>query len=73
MDIGALGERIHANGGGFLISGNPEKAYHQIISIFDDYDNYLRVAREIQEIQFKSTEQMADEYLDIYRRHLIRK
>lgn len=73
MDIGALGERIHANGGGFLISGNPEKAYHQIISIFDDYDNYLKVAREIQEIQFKSTEQMADEYLDIYRRHLIRK
>ena len=73
MDIGALGERIHANGGGFLISSNPEKAYHQIISIFDDYDNYLKVAREIQDIQFKSTEQMADEYLDIYRHHLIRK
>ena len=70
IDIGALGERIHRNGGGFLLSNNPKEAYDEIISIFDDEERYLRVANEVKDITFKTTKEMADEYMDIYKKFL---
>ena len=70
IDIGAPGERIHRNGGGFLLSNNPKEAYDEIISIFDDEERYVRVANEIKDITFKTTKEMADEYMDIYKKFL---
>ena len=70
IDIGAPGERIHRNGGGFLLSNNPKEAYDEIISIFDDEERYLRVANEVKDITFKTTKEMADEYMDIYKKFL---
>ncbi|RAP50414.1 MAG: hypothetical protein BZ136_01340 [Methanosphaera sp. rholeuAM74] len=66
LDIGALGERVKSNGGGFFIDRNPEKAYEDILEIASDTDEYMKVASQIPKIRFKTTKQMADEYLRLY-------
>ena len=66
IDIGALGERVHDNGGGFFVDNDPKKAYEQIIEISRNPDEYIRVANDIPSIKFKSTEQMGVEYKKLY-------
>lgn len=70
LDIGALGERIHRNGGGFFIENDGKKAYDKIIDISKNPDEYKRVANQIPDITFKSTEEMSKEYMDIYKKYL---
>lgn len=66
QDLGAPGERIRANGGGYLISSDPKEAYEQIISFKDKPAEYEEIMKSIEDITIKSTRQMADEYLRIY-------
>lgn len=66
MDIGALGERVHANGGGFILPDDPKEAFNKIISLSEDNENYQKQANKICDITFKSTAQMAYEYTKIY-------
>ena len=66
LNIGALGERIHKNGGGFFLDNNPQKAYEQIIDISHDYEKYVKTINEIPNIQFKTTKKMTEEYVDLY-------
>jgi glycosyltransferase involved in cell wall biosynthesis len=68
LDIGALGERIHKNGGGFFIDNNPQKAYEEIIDINHNSEAYEKALNDIQLIKFKSTKEMAEEYLNLYRK-----
>ena len=70
LDIGALGERVHKHGGGFFIENNPQKAYDKIIEISKNGDEYRQVQEEITRITFKSTKEMADEYLEIYAEYI---
>ncbi len=70
LDIGALGERVHENGGGFFIENDAKKAYDKILSIADNRAEYIRTVREISGITFKSTKQMADEYMELYSKYV---
>ncbi len=70
FDIGALGDRIKENGGGFLLSQNVEDAYNEILRISNDNELYTKVAKQIPDIEFKSTKQMADEYMEIYKKYI---
>ena len=72
IDIGALGERVHDNGGGFFVDNDPKKAYEQIIEISRNPEEYIRVANDIPSIKFKSTEQMGKDYMKIYEKFLPR-
>lgn len=67
IDIGALGERVHAHGGGFFIDMNAEKAYQDILDIISDEDVYAQKVEEITNIKIKTTQEMTDEYMDIYK------
>ncbi|RAP54353.1 MAG: hypothetical protein BZ137_02655, partial [Methanosphaera sp. rholeuAM130] len=70
VDIGAVGERIKENGGGFLINNDPQKAYDKIIKISYNRRLYMKKAKKIPKITFKSTEQMGYDYLDVYNDYL---
>ncbi|OED29867.1 glycosyltransferase [Methanosphaera sp. WGK6] len=70
MDIGALGERIKRDGGGFLISSNPKEAYTNILEIVNDSDKYNNVVKQIPSIKFKTTKEMAEEYMELYNKYL---
>ena len=70
LDIGALGERVQENGGGFFIENDAKKAYDKILSIADNRAEYIRTVREISGITFKSTKQMADEYMELYSKYV---
>lgn len=66
MDIGALGERVKNNGGGYIVSDDPKEAYEQIINFVENKDEYVQVRKQIEDIKFPSTRDMADAYLKIY-------
>lgn len=66
LDIGALGERVKNNGGGYIVSDDPKEAYEQIISYAEDVDEYIKVRKQVKDIKFPSTKDMADAYLEIY-------
>ncbi|WP_304125524.1 glycosyltransferase [Methanosphaera cuniculi] len=66
MDIGALGERVKSNGGGFIISDDPKEAYEQIIKYAENTDEYIQVRKQIEDITFPSTHDMAEKYLKVY-------
>lgn len=70
IDIGALGERVKANGGGFFLSEDPEIAYNEIINISKDKKEYVKTVNEIKDIKFKSIKQMGNEYDKIYKKIL---
>jgi len=72
-NIGVIEDRIIKNQGGWIIDrNNPEKAYDKIIDIA--YDNvefkYNEVKSNIKKMNFKSTEDMAKEYISIYKNFL---
>jgi GT2 family glycosyltransferase/glycosyltransferase involved in cell wall biosynthesis len=65
--IGVLEERVNNNGGGWLIDHeNPQKAYNEIIRIANSPDEYIKVVNQVNNITFKSTKEMAEEYRDLY-------
>ncbi|MBR3214728.1 MAG: glycosyltransferase [Methanosphaera sp.] len=66
IDIGALGERVHEHGGGFFIDMDAERAYRDILDIIADEDAYAERVNEITGINIKTTQEMTDEYMDIY-------
>ncbi|RAP47569.1 MAG: hypothetical protein BZ135_02025 [Methanosphaera sp. rholeuAM6] len=66
INNGALGERVSENGGGFFIENNPKKAYEQIIEMSTDLDRYLMFLDDISRMKFKSTKEMANEYIQLY-------
>ena len=70
VDIGALGERVSANGGGFFISMDATKAYRDILDIISNKEEYAQKVKEISQIRIKTTQEMTDEYLDMYRKYI---
>ena len=65
--IGVLEERVNNDGGGWLLDyKNPIKAYNEIIRIVNSREEYIKVAEQVKKINFKSTKNMAQEYLDLY-------
>ena len=70
LDMGAVGERIKREGGGYLVENNPQKAYRQIIEYATDTTEYERKKEEITRINFKTTKEMGQEYLEIYKKYL---
>jgi len=65
--IGVLEERVNNNGGGWLLDyKNPIRVYNEIIRISESNDEYVEVAEQVKKISFKSTKDMAQEYLDLY-------
>ncbi|HEY5752669.1 MAG TPA: methyltransferase domain-containing protein [Chthoniobacterales bacterium] len=66
-NLGALKERIQAEGGGWLIDPqSPQKWYDTMLTISDDLAEYDRQIRLIQQHPLKTTHQMAMEYIDFY-------
>ncbi|MDO8870920.1 MAG: glycosyltransferase [Methanobacteriaceae archaeon] len=66
-NLGAQKERtIKNNGGWFLDYQNPIAAYQEIIRISNSPEEYEKIARTVQEIKFKTTKEMANDYLKIY-------
>ena len=70
LDMGAVGERIKREGGGYLLDYNPQKAYKQIIEYAMDTNEYNKKKEEITKIKFKTTKQMGQEYMQIYAKYL---
>ncbi|WP_323735685.1 glycosyltransferase [Methanosphaera sp. ISO3-F5] len=70
LDMGALGERVKRHGGGYFIENNPKKAYDKIIEISENDSQYDEIINQITKINFKSTKQMADEYMELYKNFL---
>jgi S-ribosylhomocysteine lyase LuxS involved in autoinducer biosynthesis len=70
VDIGALGERVCAHGGGFFISMDAKKAYQDILDIISNKEEYAQKVKEISQIRIKTTQEMTDEYLDMYRKYI---
>ena len=69
--IGALKERIIKNGGGWLINHeSPLEAYNEIIKIANSVEDYLKVAKEVSDIKFKSKKEMVNEYRQLYKTNL---
>lgn len=66
-NIGALGERIAQNGGGWFIDyKNPQKAYDSILEISNNLEEYQKTQKEIEGIYLRSVEEMVKDYLDLY-------
>ncbi|MDO5851711.1 MAG: glycosyltransferase [Methanobacteriaceae archaeon] len=66
LNIGATGERINRDGGGWFIENQTEKAYNKIIEISENTDKYLETVNKISDIKFKSVKEMSDEYKEVY-------
>jgi len=65
--IGVLEERVNKTGGGWLLNyENPEEAYNEIIRIVNSPEEYIRTTEKVKKITFKSTKDMAHDYLDLY-------
>ena len=66
-NIGVIKDRILKENGGWLIDiSNPDKAYDKILSIVKNKDEYIKVQNNIKKIYFKTTFEMAEQYLEIY-------
>ena len=71
-DIGVIRDRILKENGGWLIDiSNPKKAYDKILDIAKNKEEYINVQNNVKKIYFKSTLEMANEYLDIYERYVL--
>ena len=66
-DIGALGERIRAHGGGFLVPhDDPDEALRRILGMADDPDA-LRAVTALEDDAVRSVASMGDDYDAVYR------
>ena len=67
FDIGVVGKRMRENNGGFFIDcNNVRKAFDEIIRISKNKNEYLKIQKDLKNIQFKSSRVMAKEYLKEY-------
>jgi GT2 family glycosyltransferase/glycosyltransferase involved in cell wall biosynthesis len=70
-DIGALGERVRARGGGWLVPrDDPEAAYERLVGLATDEAAFDRATREIAASRIRDTAAMARDYDALYRRVL---
>jgi GT2 family glycosyltransferase len=67
-DLGALGERIRNQGGGWLVDvDSPEDAYEAILTAAADTDGYRRAVIEAEAASIRSVGEMRDDYDALYR------
>ncbi len=67
-DIGVLRERINKTQGGWLIPLDGEREFLNTISLLaNNHSQYLRVAKNVDKINFQSTAEMAKKYEEIYK------
>lgn len=70
-NIGVVQDRVSKNHGGWIIDiNNPKESYDQIIEISQNQKEYLEIIDNINKMNFKSTEEMSEEYKAIYDRFL---
>lgn len=73
-DLGALGERIRANGGGWLIDvDDVVEAYETILTAAGDTAGYERAVGEAEATSIRSVGEMRDDYDALYRNALQRR
>ena len=66
-DIGVIKDRILKEKGGWIIDLNsPDKIYDTILKIASDNGDYEDIQKNISNMKFKSTKEMAIQYLEIY-------
>jgi GT2 family glycosyltransferase len=67
-ELGALGERIRAQGGGWLVDpSDVEGAYETILSAANDSNHYRQAIKEAQAASIRSVAEMRDDYDALYR------
>ena len=67
-NIGVIKDRIQKTKGGWIMDiNNPKSIYDNIISISSDLNEYEKILNNISKIYIKTTNEMAKEYLDIYK------
>ncbi|MFP4573791.1 MAG: glycosyltransferase [Desulfobacterales bacterium] len=67
-DLGAVGERILKNGGGWILPpAEPVQWVDNLVEIAGDKDEYERKRIEIQQMKFKTLEAMGADYLGLYK------
>lgn len=65
-NIGVIEDRIQKNNGGWIIDrNNPEQVISKIIKIIQS-NEYCKVVNNVRNINFKTTEEMSLEYVEIY-------
>jgi len=70
-NIGVINDRILENNGGWIIDiNNPKAAYELILSIAKSPKIYTDKLLDIRKISLKTTREMANEYLIIYKSYL---
>ncbi|HDQ40237.1 MAG TPA: glycosyltransferase [Desulfonatronum sp.] len=66
-DLGAVGERIRKHGGGWVLPPTDAYVWHEkILSILDGKADYQAQLEAISRMEFKTSAQMAQEYVHIY-------
>ena len=66
-NIGVVNDRIIKNNGGWVIDiNNPSGIYESIINISKSLDSYQNIVKNLKTMNFKSTSEMANEYVKIY-------
>ena len=66
-EIGTLKERIDTHGGGWLLDyTKPDRWFRQMVDVSKDAAGYLEKLTEIEAMNFKSTLEMAAEYIQVY-------
>ena len=72
-DLGAVGERILKNGGGWVLPPvDPVEWIDKLIEIAGDKAGYEQKIMEIRQMKFKTLEAMGEDYLGLYK-HLLGK
>ena len=68
-NIGVIEDRIHKSNCGFTIDmDNLEKSYDEIVQYkYAEKNKYLDLINNISNLSFKTTKEMSDEYLEIYK------
>ena len=70
-NLGAPKERIEKTGGGFLVNyQSPKDAYDSIIEIINNPSEYEKILNNIENINLKTTSQMATDYKKLYNNYL---
>lgn len=68
-DIGVIQDRILKNNGGFIIERfNLNESYKKILKFKNSNEkDYLTLVENVSKINFKTSKEMADEYVDVYK------
>lgn len=70
-NIGVIEDRVLKNDGGVFIDMDDSlKSYDLILDIKNNPKRYVQIQKKIEQINFKSEEEMGDEYIEIYKKLL---